>query len=640
MKYIFSNSKTLNEALSLIRDSIERYGIKNLATEVVGVKEAENRITAKAVFARYSSPFYHSAAMDGYALRFRDTLSASERQPLQLKIGSDALYVDTGDPMPEGFDSVVMVEDVNIVQDNLEIYKPATPYQHVRVIGEDIVATELIVPENHKLRAIDRAAIAASGIQEVEVKAIPKASIIPTGTEIIDLKEVRNRPPIPPEIIEYNSIFLKGMLQEAGAAVSVRDILRDDLKELKSVISNEALKSDIIVIIAGSGKGAEDYTAQAIEELGELIIHGVSIKPGKPFIFGIVGNKPVIGIPGYPVSAYICARLFVIPLLEILTGVSESQEETVKAVLSRQLSSQLGVDEFVRVKVGAIGDRIVATPVGRGAGLIMSLVRADGIIRIPAESEGYSAGTEVSISPVRSLNNIQDTIVCIGSHDNTLDILGNYIRKRFPTFYLSSAHVGSMGGLLALKRGEAHIAGIHLLDEKTGQYNSSFIQKLLPERKIVLVNLLYRQQGLLVLRGNPKGIQGFEDLTRDDVMYINRQSGSGTRLLLDKHLKELHIKPSSIRGYDREEYTHMSVASAVLTGLADTGLGVYSSAKALGLDFIPVAMERYDIAIPQEFMDKDNIKAMLSVIRDDLEFRSTVVSLGGYDIEDMGKIVN
>ncbi|HKN19451.1 MAG TPA: substrate-binding domain-containing protein, partial [Dissulfurispiraceae bacterium] len=383
----------------------------------------------------------------------------------------------------------------------------------------------------------------------------------------------------------------------------------------------------------------EDYTLEAIRSLGEVLVNGAAIKPGKPVIIGIINSKPVFGIPGYPVSAYITFQLFVRPVIARLSAITAKAGEEIQAVLSRQITSSLGIDEFIRVKVGVVGDKQIATPVGRGAGLLMSLVRADGIIKIPAESEGLSSGHEVSVELFRNKDEIKNTIVCIGSHDNILDLLANSIKKNYPDYSLSSAHVGSMGGLMALERGEAHCAGTHLLDEDSGEYNVPFIKRFFPGRKMVLVNLVYRQQGLLIKKDNPKNISGFEDLLRDDVLFINRQPGSGTRLLLDKYLNEKGISPSMIKGYEKNEYTHMAVASAVLTGLADTGLAIYSSAKALGLNFIPVADERYDIAIPYEFMENEMIHILLKIIREDLEFRSMVQSLGGYDTTEMGKVL-
>lgn len=610
-----------------------------LLDESISVKESHGRITAAPVFARYSSPFYHSAAMDGYAVRFKDTFTASEKQPVRLKLNEDFVYVDTGDPLPKGFNAVIMIEDVNLDGDYLEIYHSVAPYQHVRMIGEDIVATELIIPQNHIIRAIDIGAMLAAGILDVSVRKRPLVSIIPTGSELIEPDEIRHRPPEPPEIIEYNSAMLSGLVREAGAESKRFGIVMDNLEALKAMIKDAVMSSDIVLVNAGSGRGSEDFTMAAIKELGEVLVSSISIKPGKPMIIGFIEDKPVFGIPGYPVSAFLTFELFVKPLIARLLGITHKENESIKAVISRQLSSQLGVDEFIRVKVGVVGGKNIATPAGRGAGLLMSLVRADGLINIPSSSEGSTSGTEVNVRLLRDKDEIKNTVVCIGSHDNTLDIIANTLKKNHPELSMSSAHVGSMGGLMALKKGEAHIAGTHLLDEESGEYNIPFIKRLFTEGEITLINLVYRQQGLLVKKDNPKKIERFEDLLREDVIFINRQAGSGTRLLLDKHLRDLGISPQNINGYEREEYTHMSVASAVLTGIADAGLAIYSSAKALGLDFIPVANERYDLAIPSEYINMDLIQGILKIINLDEEFKQTVQSLGGYDIRDMGKVV-
>jgi len=639
MKKVFLESLSLEDALKCLSERLDELGIHRLPEETIPSSLALGRITAAPVFARYSSPFYHSAAMDGFAVRFSDTLTATEHSPATLKLGFQAFPVDTGDPMPERADAVIMIEDVNRSSDSIEIYAPVTPYQHVRPIGEDIVATELIVSENHVLRPVDVGALLASGHVDIAVIRKPKIAVIPTGTELVEPEMVRTRQPVAPEIIEYNSAMLSGLASEAGAEAVRYPIIKDDFDRIKAAIAEATRMSDAVIINAGSGRGSEDYTAAAIAELGELLINSVTIKPGKPFIAGIVNGKPVLGIPGYPVSAFVTFHLFVKPLIGRLCAVPAKKDEIIRACLSRQLSSPLGVDEFGRVRVGVVGDKYIATPSGRGAGLLMSVVRADGMVKVPASSEGLAAGSEVDVELFRGKDELENTIVCIGSHDNALDVLANAIKKNYPGFGLSSAHVGSMGGLMALKKGEAHMAGTHLLDEETGEYNIPIIKKFLPEKKVVLINFVYRLQGLLVKKGNPKNIAGFDDLIRDDVVYINRQSGSGTRLLLDKYLRELRIESSLIRGYGHDEYTHMAVASAVLTGLADTGLAVYSSAKALDLDFIPVAQERYDIAVPEEFMESDKIRILLKIIREDREFISTVQSLGGYDTKDMGKIL-
>ncbi len=664
---IYLESTSLNEALDkwLAKFDSERSG-GPLSGETIKAIDSLGRVTAEAVIARLSSPFYHSAGMDGYAVRFADTFGASETNPKRLKIGEQAIHVNTGDPIPDGFNAVIMIEDVNIVRSQksapleaslltgsavssqesnselrtpnselIAIIAPVTPWQHVRTVGEDIVATELVLPENHRIRPIDIGAMLAGGHTEIKVRRRPIIVIIPTGTEIVEPgKDLKKG-----DIIEYNSRVLSGLVSEWGGEPVRFRVVPDKVDELKEAILDAHEMGDLIVVNAGASAGSEDFTSRAMRELGEVILHGVNIRPGKPVILGWVKGKPVLGIPGYPVSAYITFHLFAKPVIYRWQGIGMEEPEMLNARLSRQVASPLGQEEFLRVKVGKVGDNLIATPVSRGAGILMSLVRADGFVRIPAMSEGLGAGTEVNVELMRSRDEIVNTIVCIGSHDNALDLLANILKKRCPKLSLSSAHVGSMGGLMALKKGEAHIAGTHLLDATTGEYNVPFIKKLLADKRTVLINLVYREQGLLVPKGNPKNIKGFEDLTRDDVIFINRQSGAGTRLLTDKHLKDMGINPKNVKGYEREEYTHMGIASAVLTGIADTGLAILASAKALGLDFIPVAKERYDLAIPHEFYETDMLQSLLKIIREDKEFRDMVMSLGGYDTSDMGKVM-
>ncbi len=629
---VYLDTIPLEEAL---RRWLSHVDTSPLEAETLKVAESLGRVTAGPVNARISSPLYHASAMDGYAVRYADTFGASETSPKRLRVGSDAVYVDTGDPLPEGFSAVVMVEDAPVVDGEIEIVSAVTPWQNVRAVGEDIVATELIVPENHRIRAVDIGGMLAGGLVDVEVRRRPKVAVIPTGTEIVEPGAELKRG----DIIDFNSRLLGGLAAELGAEFTRHDIVPDDPEKIRSALLDAHGRADLIVINGGASAGREDYTASIIAELGEVLVHGVAIKPGKPVILGTIKGKPVIGAPGYPVSAFLSFSLFARPLIMRWQGLGAEGAPAVRARLSRHIASSLGQEEFLRVKVGKVGEDLVATPVSRGAGLMLSLVRADGILRVPAASEGIAAGAEVDVELMRPFRAIENTVVLIGSHDNSVDVLSSALKRRYPAYSLSSAHVGSMGGLVALKRGEAHIAPTHLLDEETGQYNVPFIRKLLPGRKVTLVNLVYREQGLMVQKGNPKGIMGFKDLTRDDVSFINRQNGAGTRLLLDKCLREEGIAPSDIKGYDREEYTHMAVASAVLAGAADAGLGILSASTALGLDFVPVAKERYDLAIPAEFLGLPMLKAVLDIIRNDGDFRKAVLALGGYDASDMGKVV-
>jgi putative molybdopterin biosynthesis protein len=260
------------------------------------------------------------------------------------------------------------------------------------------------------------------------------------------------------------------------------------------------------------------------------------------------------------------------------------------------------------------------------------------MLRLPRLSEGYNIGDKVPVELYRTQDEIKETSVIIGSHDIALDVLANYLRYKFPVATLSSAHVGSLGGLTALKRGEAHCAGTHLLDEESGTYNVAYIERLLPGRDVVLVNLVYREQGLLVAKGNPKGVKGLTDLTRPDIIFVNRQRGAGTRILLDHLLRKADIEPDLIQGYDLEEYTHMGVAAAVKSGSVDAGLGIRAAAQALGLDFIAIEEERYDLCIPAEFWETPYIQRLISVMAEP-DFQEEVKKLGGYDLRDCGKVM-
>ncbi len=630
---IYLDNKPLEEALQLYLDKVKALS-EGLESEGIAVDEARGRITTEAVFAKLSSPHYHASAMDGIAIKASSTFSATETKPLHFKVDEAAFPVDTGDPLPEGCDAVIMIENIHYVDDKtVEIINSVSPWQHVRVIGEDIVTTEMIVPANHTLSPYDIGALLAGGVTEVMVRKHPKVTVIPTGTELVQPgTQVK-----PGDIIEYNSRLLGGLITEWGGQVSRHAIVKDDYELLRSTLQEVVKKSDLVVINAGSSAGSEDYTAAIIAELGEVLVHGVAIKPGKPVILGLVDNKPVIGVPGYPVSAALTCELFVKPVLGFLQGVALPERNRLQAVISRRVVSPLGSDEFMRVKLGQVGEKIVATPMSRGAGVIMSMVKADGLLKIPRLTEGYEAGTMVDVSLIRSEEGIKKTTVAVGSHDITLDILADYLRKKSPERTLASAHVGSLGGIMALKRGEAHLAGIHLLDEETGEYNHSYLKKYLGN-SCYLVNLVHRDQGLIVAKGNPLGITGLQDLVEKRAQFINRQRGAGTRILLDYQLKTLGLDAEELIGYEREEFTHMSIAAAVASGSADAGLGIYAAAKALDLDFIPIAKERYDLAIPKEFWPTPYIQELMAILQDE-NFKASVEQLGGYDTQQMGELI-
>ena len=659
------------EALARWFAALAQAGLdRPLEGEWVALEDAAGRITAEPVWALISSPHYHAAAMDGYAVRAEDTRGASETRPVYLTIGQQAFYVDTGDPLPPGTNAVIMVEDVQVREEGqsadqqsgeateqqagreaIEVLAAVPPWQHVRPMGEDIVATELILPANHLLRPQDIGAAAGAGHARLCVRRKPRVAIQPTGTELVPPgSNVR-----PGDIIEYNSLVLGAMISEWGAAVTRLPPLKDDYAAIRARILEAGRDHDLVIVNAGSSAGSEDFTARIIAELGQVLVHGIAIRPGHPVILGLIElpeetrnserqassvkrRVPVIGLPGYPVSAAITCELVVRPTIARWLGQPVEPPAEITATITRKVVSPEGEEEFLRVTVGQVGDRVVATPLPGGSGVLMSLVRADGIVRIPRGEGGFEPGTAVTVALYRSPAAIRHTIVAIGSHDLTLDLLADELGRRQPGWRLSSANVGSLGGLLALGRGEAHLAGSHLLDEATGEYNLPYIRRYLAGVPVRVIGFVRRVQGLIVPRGNPKGIRDLADLTRPDVSFINRQRGAGTRILLDYRLKQAGISPRQIQGYERQEFTHLAVAAAVASGAADCGLGILAAARALDLDFVPLDEERYDLIVPARFYDEPLLAPLLAIVRDPA-FQARVEALGGYTAADMGKVL-
>jgi putative molybdopterin biosynthesis protein len=478
------------------------------------------------------------------------------------------------------------------------------------------------------------AAIAACGHTTIIVSRKPRVAILPTGTELVPVGKPARRG----EIIEFNSIMIAAQVMDWGGIPVRYPITEDKFEKLLNVVEQAAAENDLVLINAGSSAGEEDFTAEVVEKLGRLLVHGVAVRPGHPVIIGIIekGNVPVIGVPGYPVSAALTGEIFLEPLLATWTGRKHIERTVLSAEITRKVTSPAGDDDYLRVAVGMVGDRYLAAPLSRGAGVISSLVQADGVVVLPAGVQGLPAGTSVNVRLYTPVHEIERTIFAIGSHDMSLDILAQMLAKYDRR--LVSANTGSFAGLIALQRGEAHIAGSHLLDPDTGEYNRSYIRKYLPGRSVHLITLVERSQGLMTTAGNPKGIRTLKDLRREDVSYVNRQRAAGTRVLLDYHLQKLGITAREIKGYEHEEYTHLAVAAAVASGRADCGLGIAAAADALGLNFIPLYSERYDLVIPTEYYQDALLHPIISLLKDP-EFKKSVAEMPGYGVERMGEIV-
>ncbi|PTN37834.1 molybdopterin biosynthesis protein [Desulfonatronum sp. SC1] len=630
---IYLTTIPIPEALAAAKEALDREQL--IRREVVLSQDALGRVTAGPIFSRYSSPTFHSAAMDGVAVDAEATFTAREGRPLELKLGRDYRPVNTGHAMPEGTNAVIMIEQVvQVDEETIAIEAPTFPWQHVRRIGEDIVATELLLPQNHRITPFDVGALLSAGIWEIEVWERVRIAFIPTGDEVLDFT---TRPePKPGQVVESNSQVFKALGESWGCVVTRTPPVRDELGALTKVVRKALEDAHIVVIGAGSSAGTKDFTRTVMESQGRILVHGIAAMPGKPSLLGEAGGKLLVGAPGYPVSAVICFEELVRPLAAWMGRRDPGARPKVRVELTRKTPSKLGVQEFMRLAIGRVGEKWVATPLARGAGMITTLTKAQGIARIPMHSEGVEAGALLDAELLVPEAEMERTIVCVGSHDNTLDLLTNELMGLAEPFRLASTHVGSMGGLTALRNGAAHLAGCHLFDPETADYNFPFLAKYLAGLDLLVINLAIRHQGLITAKGNPKSIRGVEDLARPDLTFINRQRGAGTRILLDHHLKQADITSDSVKGYDKEEYTHMAVAVNVLSGAADCGLGIFAAAKALNLDFVPLARERYDLIIPRQFADDPKITTILDLIRSET-LQAKIRDLGGYDTDLTGK---
>ena len=533
---------------------------------------------------------------------------------------------------------MIMVEDVVEEGDTIILYSAATPWQHIRQIGEDISAGDMILPSFTIITPAGMGAMLAGGMLKIEVLKKPVIGIIPTGDEIV----LPTANPAEGEVIEFNSTIFSGMLSDWGYTPKVYPIAADKPEELRRALEIASGECDGIIINAGSSAGREDFTAAAIRSVGEVVLHGIGIKPGKPAVLGMFKAPhkdvviPVIGLPGYPVSGIIVMELVFKPVLNALTKQRTETPAIVEAVLSRRLNSSLKYREFIRTRLGLVSGKLVAVPLSRGAGVVSSFVKADGIIDIPQEREGYEAGESVQVRLTHSMEEIHSMLVVTGSHDPLLDEVADLMRHRWPGSLVGSSHVGSMGGIMALRRSEAHLGGIHLLDEDSGTYNIPYVQKYFPQGGVVLVECVKRTQGLMVAGGNPKNIRGFADIA--ELEFVNRQKGSGTRILFDHLAGQVGINLASLRGYNREEFTHTAVAAAIAAGTADAGLGILAAARIYDLDFIPVADEQYDLLIAEEALELETVQQFLEILQSQA-FAARLEKLGGYTLTHPGRII-
>ena len=602
--------------------------------QTIPVYEACGRVTAAAVYANICAPHYAASAMDGVAVLARDTFGATETTPINLSAGQFTV-LDTGDPIPDGCDAVIMVEDIVRQEDgSITIHDAAAPWQHIRQIGEDICAGEMILPSHVTVSPSAIGAMIAGGVLEISVLRKPVVGIIPTGDEIIP--PCAN--PKPGDIMEFNGSIFSAMVKSWGADAEIYPIVPDKFEAIRDMVAKAAAECDLVILNAGSSAGREDYSAKVIRELGQVLYHGIAMKPGKPAILGCKGATPILGVPGYPVSGIIVVEELLKPLIDHWLKTVSEPRQYARATLTRPVVSGLKYEEFVRVRMGYVGEKLMASPLSRGSGVVSSFMKADGILEVPQGAEGYEAGEEVNVRLLCRRDKLENTLVVIGSHDPLLDELADMMHVENNDVFMSSAHVGSMGGIMAVRRGEAHAAGCHLLDTQTGTYNLAFIRKYFPKGGVKLIRCVGRQQGLMVAHGNPLQIKAFADIARNGVRYVNRQKGSGTRILTDYLCDREGLDKTAIYGYDREELTHTSVAAQIVSGSADAGMGIYSAAKLYDLDFIPICIEEYDLIIPDHAWDSPMVQQLLATLKSEA-FREKILAMGGYTLDNPGEII-
>ncbi len=606
-------------------------------TEEVPLRDCYGRMLALDIYSKVDVPGFDRASMDGYAVKSGDTWGADEESPKTLDVTGivhagdrvsikvekgTAVEVATGAVMPEGANAVVMVENTDLSGDLLNIRKPVSPGENVMHTGADIMMGELVLKKNVKLTPREVSVLAAVGIDRAIVYKKPRIGIISTGNEIA-----------PPgtklemgQIYDVNAYGIGAGVVENGGEPVYLGIVRDTPQEFAKALSSAAEQVDVVLTSGSTSAGASDMMSSTVGESGKVLVHGIKIKPGKPTIIGEYGGKPFIGLPGYPSSAMTIFNEVAAPLIRHMAGHRERALREVPATMALRVTSEGGREVLLPVGLTMTAKGLAAYPVEKGSGAISQLLDADGYVEISEDTQIIQEGDEVSVRLFSEEISFPDLLI-IGSHCLGVDVITTLMSER--GFTVRSINVGSMGGLRAIRKKIAEVAGIHLLSE-TGVYNEPFIKDM---ADAVLVKGYIREQGIIVTRGNPLGIRGIEDLPGK--RFINRTQGSGTRTLLDIELRKLAAKrgesleaiTGSIPGYDVEAKTHNAVASAVKTGRADAGLGIRTVADQNGLSFIPLRDEEYDFVIRKNRMDEPAVKAFLEILRSE-EFTRRIMALG------------
>ncbi|MCX7970251.1 MAG: molybdopterin-binding protein [Negativicutes bacterium] len=613
----FGRVTRLEEAEAVWRQLWPPTGVETVATVAAG-----GRVLARDYQACRHHPHYPAAAMDGIAVASAGCQDADEYTPQRLR----AQVVNTGQPLPDGCDAVIRAEEVEFLSDGrAEIIAPARPFQNVRQIGEDVAGGDWLAAAGQVLAAADIARLLVGGWAEVEVVRRARIGIVASGPEIVNTVEAG-----PGEVIDSNTPMIARLVEEWGGQPLIMPPAAGpgDLRRRLDHLPDDL---DAVAIIAGTSAGNADFTADIVAGAGEVLVHGVDIRPARPVIIGRVAGKPVLGLPGYPGSCFLAAEIFLRPLCD-----RRAEPGDRVAVCGQAVHSTPGVNEFVRVVAGYRHRQLTVWPLPRGAGMITPLAEGDGYAVIERHRAGVAAGDGVPLVYCRAdrLRWWRRTVFLVGSHDLAVQVLAQVLTSIH--LRLAIINRGSHGGLAALSHGYCHLTGVHILDEEDGSYNQNAVRSVLDGKKWKMVRLAEREQGLVVPAGNPLRILGLADLGRPGLRLVNRQRGTGTRQLLDYLGRQAGVDVSSVIGYRHEVGSHTAVAVAVATGAADCGLAIAQAAAAAGCDFLPLAEESYDLVWLDD--GEDWWTGQLLDALDSSQFRRRREQLAGYNWQNCGLI--
>ncbi len=643
------------------RELWRRVGSIARRVEVVPLEASLGRVLAEDIHSNVDVPGFDRATKDGFAVRAEDTYGADQERPVRLsvvgtssagnpfvgEVGSgEAVEIATGAPVPRGADAVVMVEHTRRVNDAVKVYRAVAPGENIQPAGRDVNLGETLAYCGDIVTPREVGLLAAAGVEKVPVYSKPVVAVISTGDELV----AQGLPLEYGQIYDINGPALCAAIREDGGNPVYLGIARDDEGEILELAGRGLELADILVLSGSTSAGAGDVMYRVLDKLGEpgVFVHGVAMHPGKPTVVAQIGDKLAFGLPGNPTSALTAYRIFVSPVVRHLAGLDPHPPSTVvRARLAERMRAERGRRDFLPVHlVRDSAGRILAFRVPGGSEAVSTFARADGIVEVPEEVEYLEEGEEVTVTLLDPERRPADLSI-IGSHCLGLEELIRLTRKRLPGRRIKSVNVGSTGGFVAIRRGEADVAGVHALDPASGEYNVPLMRKMGVADSAVLIRGYLRVQGLMVPPGNPKRINGVEDLLRGDVRMINRNPGSGTRILMDwlteSLAREMGVDPEAlrreIRGYHSAAKSHAAVAAAVKAGLADVGPGIETAARLRGLDFIPLWEEHYDFLVRVDRLEKDAIQSFLEALKSN-EFRKVLERLPGLKpAPNMGEVV-